>query len=127
MLKNIFRSGKKEDPSLTTLQSLIPKGSVISDFTKVLYLGGYGYPDQIKENLKKSILANDLKSFLKSIPYNKDENSMILYYVISSNGKSYIVSVYEPNELYEQNQIIDIIPCESQFINTLNTEVIYPT
>jgi len=126
MLKKIFRSRKKEDPSLITLKSLIPKGSIISDFTKVLYLGGYRYRDQVKENLKKSVLANDLKPFLKSIPYNKDENCVILYFVESSNGKTYIASVYEPNELYGQNQLIDIIPCEPQSINNLNTEVIYP-
>lgn len=126
MLKNIFKRRESEDASLVTLKSLIPKESVISHFKKVYYIGGYRYENQVKDGLRKSVLDNDLKSFLTSIPYNKDDNSMILYCVEVSLGKSYIVSIYESSELYEQNQLIDIVPCASQLISTLTSEVLYP-
>jgi hypothetical protein len=105
-----FIKKKKENPFFTKLKGLIPLSIKLKDIKSIFYVGGIAYSESDYEKVKTAILENELDSFLKRVVYDVHHDNIELYLVEDKADNQVILLLFDPVELYQKEQILEIIP-----------------
>lgn len=92
----------------------------------MFYLGGGPYNEQVYEEALKAITESRLDVFLEKLKYNVKEDNLELYLIKYNLQKAHIVIVYDPFELYQREEVLNIIPFKNYSSLEMNAEQIYP-
>ena len=75
----------------------------------------------------KSCLLKQIKSVLKEVGYNTQENNIELYLVEDDAEQSRLIIILDPVELYNREELLKVIPCNMTLLEGLEeTQQIYP-
>lgn len=114
---------KKQNPYYIKLnESLIRKGVNI-DIKSAYFLFGIPYNESNFEELKKAVAENRIKEIKENRPYDVRLDNIELFLIQDADDNRYIIFLLDPYELYETEQILEIMPVETK---DFEKEIIFP-
>lgn len=111
---NLLNS-KQENPFFTKLKILYAKQDFSGTIESAYYLGGVVYSNENYINLVQAVADNTLNDFLEKKFYDTQEDNIELYWIKDHGLQSKVVIILDPSELYESEQILDVIASTNDY------------
>lgn len=123
---NLF-DRKKENPYFTKLKNLNLKQNFVNSIVQAYYLGGVVYNNENYKNIIQAVQERRLSEFFQNGSYDSKQDNIELYWVRDNQEHINIIVVFDPVELYENEEILKVIPSVDDFWNDISgAESIYP-
>lgn len=98
-----------------------------SNFLEAYYLGGCVYTSENYKNILLAVENNTIFEFFDIIQFNSQKDNVELYLINYGNGEEKLIILYDPYELYRNEEILDVLsPRKDMEISNGLTKRIYP-
>ena len=120
----LFRSAEKLNPYYIKLHKALLKKGLDIKVNRAYFL--LGLPDSIenRQELRDSIAHNALKRLKDSKAYDVTVNNLELYFIEDEDNRACLIVLLDPYELYESEQILEVIPVKAKDFE-FDRELIY--
>jgi hypothetical protein len=112
LLRSFLIPKKEEHVYYKLIQKILIKHG-FTNLNKINFLGGFQYNNHDYQTLKELIHIDimAMSDFLESRPYEvKSDNILVFYLEVKDEDKYYIISIFDPYELYQIEYLMDIFP-----------------
>jgi hypothetical protein len=124
-LKRFFK--REQNPFFVKLEKINCRHGFAKRIEKAFYLGGFVYSLENYERALKAVSKGKLNQFLSKVHYNTLEDNVEVFLIQNENMQYKIITILDPLELYQREEVLDMIDCRDISIyDQGNFNQIYP-
>lgn len=115
----------KLSPFYSKLSKAIDRSDLQIDVEQAFYLGGFKYDEEIYQSLIEALNGRNFdKTFLK-LNYDAQSDNIELYFVKDTEGNGHLVVMFDPVELYQPEEVLNVFSFDEKALNIDEKKLIF--